>query len=97
MPVAKFRKKPVVIEAIKFEGLENFGEVQDFTGADQFRYVDPEDRDDDFDIFAEVWDRLHSTWVGVKISQWIIKGVQGEFYPCDKDVFESTYEVVDAS
>ena len=25
---------------------------------------------------------------------WIIKGVQGEFYPCKPDIFEATYEIV---
>ena len=28
-------------------------------------------------------------------SDWIIKGVQGEFYPCKPDIFEATYEVVE--
>ena len=26
---------------------------------------------------------------------WIIKGVQGEFYPCKPDIFEKTYEKVE--
>lgn len=97
MPAAKFRKKPVVIEAIQYTG-DNASEVTGFVNhAAGFLEVEPEDRGDDFDIAAEVWDKLHSTWVGVKVGQWIIKGIQGEFYPCDADVFESTYEEVDGS
>lgn len=85
----RFRKKPVEIEAVQFDG-SNFGEVHML--CEKFYAVDPEDRGDDPEIVAEVFDRLHSTWVGVKVGQWIIRGIQGEFYPCDPDVFAATYE-----
>lgn len=90
----KFRKKPVEIEAMQFDG-GNWIAVEAFASG-RFHEVLPEDRLDDPDITAEVWDALHSTWVGVKDGQWIIRGVQGEFYPCDPDVFEATYEAVSA-
>jgi hypothetical protein len=93
VPAAKFRKKPVVIEAIQFHG-SNVSDVREFTGTLFFAVVYPPDRDDP-EVVAEVWDKLHSTWVGVKLDQWIIKGVQGEFYPCDEQVFEDTYEPVE--
>jgi len=32
----------------------------------------------------------------VNLFDWIIRGVQGEFYPCKPDIFEATYEAVDA-
>lgn len=89
----KFRKKPIVIEAIQFTG-ENFEEIEEFTGGN-FLPVDPFDRAEDSDIIAEVWDHLHSTWVGVKAGQWIIKGVKGEFYPHDEDLFLESYEEVE--
>lgn len=31
-----------------------------------------------------------------KPGDWIIRGVQGEFYPCKPDIFEATYEVVES-
>ena len=40
------------------------------------------------------------TLEGVMIANpgdWIIKGVQGEFYPCKPDIFEATYEPVEAT
>lgn len=89
----KFRKKPVVVEAVQFDGL-NEAEVQAFAGSDNFYMVDVEDRYDDPECVGTVYDKLHSTWVGVKDGQWIIRGVQGEFYPCDQEVFASTYEPV---
>jgi len=90
--MAKYRKKPVEIEAIRYDG-NNHEEVYAFTG-EQFFAIEPEDRADDPDLTAEVYDKLHSTWVGVKDGQWIICGVQGEYYPCDPDVFAATYEAV---
>lgn len=91
----KFRKLPVVIEAVKWTG-DNVEEVQTLTGFGYFQAVDPEDRTDDPDITAAVLDTLHSTWVGVKTGQWVIKGVKGEFYPIAPDVLAETYEAVDA-
>ena len=89
----RYRKKPVEVEAVQYTG-GNAIELIIFTN-NQFGYVVPEDRGDDPEVIAEVYDKLHSTWVGVKEGQWIIQGVQGEFYPCDPDVFAATYEVVE--
>jgi hypothetical protein len=98
----KYRTKPFEIEAVLFDG-KNFYEVGEFVG---YRIVDGYRIDnfqeagafvmwDDKDIAAEVWDKLHSTWVGVKAGQYIIKGMKGEFYPCDPEVFHSKYEPAD--
>lgn len=96
----RFRKKPVVIEAIQFTG-ENLLDVQNFVGVIPdhdnntfgFRMSKPiATVKEEEGIVARVWDKLHSTWVGVKLDQWIIKGVDGEFYPCDHDVFIKTYD-----
>ena len=88
----KYRTKPVEVEAVRFTGDVN--KVQGFTGVAIFNEVDREDRGDNPEIVAEVYDRLHSTWVGVKLGQWIIRGTKGEFYPCDDEVFREKYELV---
>jgi hypothetical protein len=87
----RYRKKPVIIEAIQWTGA-NLAAVQDFAGHGFFGAVDPEDRAEDPDRTAEVYDRLHGTWVGVYDGQWVIRGIQGELYPCADDVFAETYE-----
>lgn len=96
--MARFRKKPGEIEAVQYDG-ENWIVISDWVGSIPggdgstlgFRLlIEPQ-----YDIDAQVWDKLHSTWVGVKIGDWIIKGVKGEFYPCDKNVFQETYERID--
>lgn len=89
--IIKVRKRPVEVSAVRFTG-DNYDDVWELTGpeafAPQVAAVDAPD------IIAAVFDRLHATWVGVKAEQWIIQGVKGEFYPCDPDVFEETYEAV---
>ena len=43
---------------------------------------------------ARVYDALRAEWVKVSTGQWIIRGVRGEFYPCDAGVFAEAYERV---
>lgn len=96
MPVKKYRKLPVVIEAIQYTGEFGFGvidEIQEFAPG-KFSVIAPEDRGDDPAITAEVYDYLHSTWVGVKDGDYIIKGLKGEFYPNDGPLFPEAYEEV---
>ncbi len=77
----KFRKKPIVIEAIMWTG-ENASEVQDFIG--DFGYVKGR--------YVDI-----GTLEGLMVASpgdWIIKGIKDEFYPCKPDIFEATYEEV---
>ena len=102
MPVQKFRKRPIVIEALQWTG-DNEAEIQAWAGLSAgtdgqnlFNALDPCDCCDDPDATAQVFDRLHSTWVLVFTGQWVIRGVQGEFYPIAADVLAETYEGVTA-
>lgn len=93
----KFRKKPVVIEAVQWTG-SNVDEVlalmlgsHDATRKD---YVVSEGHK----ILGGVL-QIH-TREGVmdaNPNDWIIRGVKGEFYPCKPDIFAATYEPVSAS
>lgn len=40
----------------------------------------------------EVYDKLHDTWVGFQPGDWIIRGINGEYYPCAHDVFIRSYQ-----
>ena len=88
---ARWRKRPVVVEAIQWTGA-NLAEVLEFCGGGYFGVVAPEDRAEDPDMTAEVYDKLHGTWVHVYDGQWVIRGVKSELYPCAADVFAGTYE-----
>lgn len=76
----KFRKKPVVIEAIQFQG--NFDEIEKFVGGDaEFRA-------------GELFIATLEGPLRAAPNDWIIRGVKGEFYPCKPDIFAMTYEHV---
>lgn len=89
----KYRKKPVVIEAIQYKGVESIDEAREFVGKD-------------FKIGSSQFDGKRYTSAVVCIEtlegdmyisngDYIIKGIQGEFYPCKPDIFEQSYEKVE--
>ena len=79
----KYRKKPVIVEAIKYDN-ENIGKVLRFCGE---LYYNPYDN--------EYYVKTLEGHMKVTDGDYIIKGVKGEFYPCKPDIFEQTYEVVE--
>lgn len=84
--MARYRKKPVVIDAIQFDG-SNGSAIAAFFGQ-TFHNADRGDRTSVLAI---------PTLEGVMTASagdWIIKGVKGEFYPCKPDIFAATYEAV---
>ena len=85
----KYRKKPVIIEAIQFEDNSyRIIEIHEFMGGDTIR-VNYEDKDNPY-LKIETLEGTMKASVG----DYIIKGVNGEFYPCKPDIFEKTYERV---
>lgn len=85
--MAKYRKKPVVIEAWEFDGRLDYSktlpkEIKDATSTirlthdGKLRILTLEG-----EMFADRGD-------------FVIKGIKGEFYPCKPDIFEQTYEEV---
>jgi len=84
----KFRKKPVIIEAIQWLGT-NQPEVSAFYPSAIF-VLDDEKVHQESPVLITT---LEGTMRCDK-NDWIIKGVNGEFYPCKPDIFEKTYEQV---
>lgn len=78
----KYRKKPIVIEAVKYER-DHIGRMQDF--CDKLRY-NPHDNEYYIDTLEGC--------MKASDGDFIIKGVNGEFYPCKADIFEKTYDLV---
>jgi len=87
--MALYRKKPVDVEAVQWTG-DNAEDVWRF--ADKCFY--PEHFLEYPRCVAGIYDELHGTWIRVKLGDWVLKGVRGEFYPCDEGVFAETYELV---
>lgn len=89
----KYRKKPVIIEAIQFKGgAENCREVMEFLnpGLDFNAYTE---RIADLEKYGFHIHTLEGDML-CSLGDYVIKGVKGEFYPCKPDIFESTYEEV---
>ena len=78
----KFRKKPVEIEAVRYDGT-NQNEITSFVG-------------ENCRINHDGFIFIHTLEGSMLVSEgdYVIKGVQGEFYPCKPDIFEQTYEKV---
>lgn len=87
---APYRKRPVTVHAMRFDGT-NTKALIDWTNG-LFADIHPDDRAENPENIAEVWDFINSTWIGVRRGDWIIRGIRSEFYPCAPDVFEQTYE-----
>lgn len=86
----QYKKKPMVIEAIQFvDDAERILEIQEFMGGGLLR-VNYEDPENPF-IRIETLEGEMKAMEG----DYIIKGVNGEFYPCKPDIFEKTYDEVD--
>lgn len=96
--MAKYRKKPVVIEAFQYDG--------DLKGKDGYYVPDWavkafEDGVIHFgslkfdeppcEMFIDTLEGTHH----VSVRDYIIRGVNGELYPCKPDVFEKTYEIIE--
>lgn len=81
--VKQFRKRPVVIEAVQLTE-DNGAEVWEW--ADSKPFYGPDGTVTGLSIYT-LEGRMKADF-----GDWIIKGVQGEFYPCKPDIFELTYE-----
>lgn len=94
----KYKKKPVVIEAIQLK-VDNFDEICEFMGETPVPKHNP-------DYGIDEHGNTNNPYLGVYIEtlegkmlancgDYIIKGVSGEFYPCKPDIFEKTYDIVE--
>lgn len=85
--VKTYEKKPVQIEALQWDG-QNYEEVSDFleeavNGSIIHSSQTPE-------VFINTLEGI----MNAKVGDFIIKGVKGEFYPCDEEIFHLTYKEV---
>lgn len=88
--MAMYRKKPVVIEALQWDGAD-YDALAGFLGPEMYSHVGfsssaPGQAPSSVQI---------TTLEGIMSASpgdWIIRGVKGEFYPCKPDIFAATYE-----
>ena len=88
----KFRKKPVVIEAMQYPGDD--WTIEKHNAFNQWLIENQGDRECKYMgpfIIIPTLEGDHEARPG----DWIIRGVKGELYPCKPDIFEATYEPAD--
>lgn len=88
--MTQYRKKPVVIEARQLL-FENAADIMAWCGSTKHWSRPPMRAVTG--IIVPTLEGQHEAAFG----DWIIQGVKGEFYPCKPDIFEATYEAVDAA
>ena len=93
--MAKYRKKPVVIEAVQFNGFKeengqvNLSERPEWLTSEFGKKVIFFDKQNTLTIKT-----LEGNMIA-NLGDWIIKGVNGEFYPIKSEIFFKTYEKVE--
>ena len=81
----RFRKKPVVIEAVQVvDSKDGIAAMCRFYPLASLR---PD---------GSISIKTLEGWMVASIGDWVIKGVAGEFYPCKPDIFDQTYEPTEA-
>lgn len=84
--MAKYRKKPVVVEALQWLGTSTLEGIERLdTGA--VKSI----RRDNHQLRIQTLEGEMRADPG----DWIIKGIKGELYPCKPDIFDATYELVE--
>ena len=93
--VKDYIKVPVVIQAVKWDGL-NKEEIENFVGKD-LAIEQESDAAYQVGMYPPIFSLIIPTLEGdmrAKAGDYIIKGVNGEFYPCKPYIFKKTYEEV---
>lgn len=97
----KYRKNPVVVEAVQLTK-NNVEDAAQFIDRDYLIRVVwlneaniYKDKQDDKFNSPGIWIKTLEGDYLAKEGDYIIKGVDGEYYPCKPDIFEKTYEKVD--
>lgn len=82
----KYVKKPIVIEAVQWKG-DNRREIFEFC---TLSYFNTDFETQDLKLMIQTLEGVMEASIG----DYIIKGIQGEFYPCKEEIFKLTYDEV---
>ena len=86
MMVRYFRKKPITIEAILWDGSDStYQEIVEWAGEYKIELND---------ILRDLQIHTMEGIMTAKIGDWLIKGMQGEIYCCKGEIFKEIYEEV---
>jgi len=92
--MAKYRKKPVIIEAFQYDGDFIYNDGTPYE-APEWTFKALEDGTMFFKDAGELYIKTLEGEMHVSVEDYIIKGIQGEIYPCKPDIFDHTYELIE--
>lgn len=87
----KYRKKPVVIDAVQFSAADESTHTNVCFGYPQ------SDDNSIHPLEGKFWVSTLEGPLLVSDGDWIIRGIKGELYPCKPDIFEATHEPLETS
>jgi hypothetical protein len=83
--VRKFRKKPITIEAMQLTDSKSVLDIEDWINSGDVGFsTNP----------PTLWIDTLEGRMEASTGDWIIKGIEGEFYPCKNEIFIKTYQEV---
>lgn len=89
--MSKYQKKPIIIEAHQFDGSSTgVAELSNWINGGRYKHSQIRTRDLGRTLIIKTLEGEMTAQAG----DYIIKGIQGEFYPCKPDIFKATYEKV---
>lgn len=72
---------------------ESYLELLDFVPQDKLQYTEIETYP--AKTYLKVYNDLEEQWLNVPAGHWLVKGLKGEFYPCESEAMEMKYKIVD--
>lgn len=96
MKAQRYRKRPVEIEAMHFDGTTGSGLAIEAWAGGTGRENDEVKFNPMLFTGKDRYIEIHTREGTMRavVGDWVIKGVQGEFYPCKPDIFAATYDAV---
>lgn len=91
--MAKYRKKPVIIEAVQYDGKNDWELSQWSKGVVYSSPVLEPTENNPTGSYLQI-KTLEGVMTAI-VGDFVIKGINGEFYPCKEDIFWKTYEKVE--
>jgi len=91
MKVQRYIKKPIIIEAIQFN-IDNTEYIKTWL---RNNYVSYSEGFRDETVLVEIIINTLEGNMKASYGDYIIKGINGEFYPCKADIFKKTYDLVE--
>lgn len=88
--IGRYTRRPTTAEAVQWTG-ENYEEIRDWSWDGKTNLVALlDDEPGTLMVYIAVEDQ----WVKVRKNWWIVRGISGEFYPCEHDVFVRSWEQI---